>query len=234
GGIVAALMHARGDSLLHGGADRPVLPVHEIPESGRIGVIEVRLPDLVILEEEMTRDIGARRTARPQYEYCRVVACKAQKQVGISELALVAHLLVLVERGKCAPLRRAARCERIRARPVRDAAQPIEVRAPAVTEGRYDGTQLGVHATAVIALVVVLADDFPVRRHRVLDRVPDPKLRERIALHTLGDTGDLLRQRFRGGGSHVEKHESAPGLDADRIETERALVETGFAGEIRR
>ncbi len=102
-------MDARADALLHGLADRPVLAVDQIPEFGRIARIEVALVDFVGLEQEMAYDVGARRGAWLEDEHRGVIAGETQEQVGIGELALVAHALILFEGRKRAPPRRAAR-----------------------------------------------------------------------------------------------------------------------------
>src|SRR5439155_23209530 len=63
-GVVATLVHARADALLHRLADRPVLAVDEIPEPGGVAGLEVGLLDLERLEQEMTGDVGGHGAAR--------------------------------------------------------------------------------------------------------------------------------------------------------------------------
>src|SRR2546421_184945 len=64
---------------------------------------------------------------------------------------------------------------------MRNAAQPVEIRAAAITERRHQLAQLRMHAPAVVALVVVLAEHLPVRRHLVADRVTDPQFPQGVA-----------------------------------------------------
>src|SRR2546429_1050516 len=53
--VIAALVHARADALLHRLADRPVLAVDEIPEPGGVAGLEVGLVDLEGLDRKSTR-----------------------------------------------------------------------------------------------------------------------------------------------------------------------------------
>src|SRR3979490_3017625 len=74
GSVVAALVHARADALLHRLADRPVLAIDEIPELGGVAVVEVGLLELERLEQEMTGDGGVCGAARLQDEHRDVIA----------------------------------------------------------------------------------------------------------------------------------------------------------------
>src|ERR1700730_10268608 len=113
-----------------------------------------------------------------------------------------------------------------------DAAQPVEVRAAALTERRHQGAQLRMHARAVIALVVVLAQHFPVRGHFVADRMTDPQLIQGVAREALGNSGELLLQGHGPGGRQIQEHEPAPRLDARRIQAEQCLVELRLTAQI--
>src|ERR1700694_2878693 len=113
-----------------------------------------------------------------------------------------------------------------------DAAQPVEVRAAALTERRHQGAQLRMHARTVIALVVVLAEHFPVSGHFVADRITDPQLIQWVAREALGNSGDLLLQGHGPGGRQVQEHETAPRLDARRIQAEQCLVELRLTAQI--
>src|SRR6516165_11037939 len=95
--VVAALVHAGADSLLHRLADGPVLPVDQIPELHGVERIEARLCDLVGLEQEMTVDARMRGIARLQDEDCDVIAGETQEEIRIDELALVAHALLFAQ-----------------------------------------------------------------------------------------------------------------------------------------
>src|SRR5688572_18361780 len=65
--------------------------------------------------------------------------------------------------------------------PMRYAVVPVETRAPALAEGRHERAELRVHRSAVIALVVVLHDDLPVRLHVVDDLRTSAQIDEWIA-----------------------------------------------------
>ena len=226
------LVHARGDALLDGLADRPVLAVDQIPELAGIARIEIGLGDLERLEQKMADDVGARRAARLQDVGRDVIAGETHEQVGVEELALVPHALVLVEGRKCAPTRRAGGREGIGPGAVRDAARPVEPGAAALAERRHDLAQLRVDAGAVVALVVVLAQRLPVGRHLVADRVTDAQIGQGIARRALRRGAELLREWHRLRGRQVQEHEAAPALHSHRVQAEEPLVESRLAGEV--
>src|ERR1700723_2026653 len=114
-----------------------------------------------------------------------MIAGKAQEQIRVGEFAFVASRLVGAETGKRPARRRAAGGERVSPRPVRNSPRPIEMGAARLAKRRNHPAELGMHGSAVIAFVVVLADHLPIRADLVLDGAPDPKVLERIALHTL-------------------------------------------------
>ena len=69
---------------------------------------------------------------------------------------------------------------------------------------RDEAAQLGVDRAAVVALVVVLTQHFPVRVDGIPDAVRDAQLAERVALEALGRAGDEL---VEGGRVAVEVDE---------------------------
>src|SRR5207302_6073926 len=163
--------------------------------------VEVGLVDLEGLEEEMAGDVGARRAARLEDERRHVLAGEAHEEIREHQRALVAHPLILVQRREGAPARRAGFREGVGAVPMRDAAQPVETAAAALAERRHERAELRVHAPAVIALVVVLAEHLPVRAHLVADRVTDPKLAQ----------GEWA-ERFGHGPDRAPDGPAVPGL----------------------
>src|SRR5256886_10442286 len=116
--------------------------------------------------------------------------------------------LVFVQGRECAAARRARLGERIGAGAMRNAAQPVEIRAAALTERRHQLTQLRMHARAVVALVVVLADHLPVRGHLVADRMSDPQLAQGVARQALGNSAELPLQWHGSGWGQVQEHET--------------------------
>ena len=115
---------------------------------------------------------------------------------------------------------------------MRNATQPVEIRAAALTERRHQLTQLRMHAPAVVALVVVLADHLPVRGHPVADRMTDPQLPQGVARQALGNSGELPLQRHGSGRGQVQEHETAPRLDLRRVQAEQCLVELRLSAQI--
>src|SRR2546421_12683580 len=84
-------MDPGAEPLLDGFADRPVLAVDEVPELAGVGRGEVRLCDLVRLEQELARDVGVTGGARQQDKDRGVITGEAFEQGGGQEGALVAH-----------------------------------------------------------------------------------------------------------------------------------------------
>src|SRR5271170_5580545 len=103
GRIVATLVHARADALLHRLANRPVLAVHEIPELSGVARIEAALGELVRLEQKMAHDVRARGALGLKHEDRRVVAGETQKEIRVDELPLMSQALILVEAREGAP-----------------------------------------------------------------------------------------------------------------------------------
>ncbi len=105
---------------------------------------------------------------------------------------------------------------------------PVEPRSARFLEGRDELAELGVHAGAVVALVVVLGDHFPIGAH-VIDDAPRGRQRvERIAPHALRHRAELLDEvaRTRPRGPEVQEEESAPERDADGVEREVVLAQS--------
>ena len=115
---------------------------------------------------------------------------------------------------------------------MRNAAQPVEIRAAAITERRHQLAQLRMHAPAVVALVVVLAEHLPVRGHLVADRVTDPQLPQGVARQALGNSAHLPLQWRGPGGGQVQEHETAPRLDLRRVQAEPCLVELRLSAQM--
>src|ERR1700736_5437200 len=101
--VVPLSMDARPNPILHARAYRPVLTVHQIPEFHRVRWIKARFRHFMGLEQKMTGDIGT--GGAPGVENVRrdMIACDAQKHIGVNQFALVSNLFVRVEAGKGAP-----------------------------------------------------------------------------------------------------------------------------------
>src|SRR5216683_6195654 len=124
----------------------------------------------------MTGNVGALGAARLQDENRGMVAGQAQEQVGVKNLAFVARALVRVQTRERAPVRRARMCKGISAVPMRNASRPIQRAAARCSECRHYRAELWMHAAAVIALIVVLTNRFPVGCNLVSNRLPDAQL----------------------------------------------------------
>src|SRR5690242_11380594 len=88
------------------------------------------------------------------------------------------------------------------------------------------------HSGTVVALVVVLADDLPVRGNFVADRLANPQLTQWVARGARGHGPELLLERDRPRRGEIEKHESTPAADPDRIEAELCLIETRLGAQV--
>src|SRR5665213_73851 len=137
-GVEAGLEDAAAHPALHALADRPVLPVHEIPEVDGIGWIEAGLRDLVRMEEKVAVDRGVLGTARPHGECSNMVGREADQEVRIDELTLVTYALVVAQPGERLAHARAAMRERPRALGVLDPALPVQLRSAAHLEARHN------------------------------------------------------------------------------------------------
>ena len=147
-----------------------------------------------------------------------------QQQVRIRDFALVMGLLLVRQPGKRRAIRCAAQRERPGAVAMRNAVVPVETCAAALAERRHERAQLRVHGPAVIALVVVLHDHFPVGAH-VVDEL-------RATTQILrADSAPACARAPRAARAatapawlpEVQKDESAPGVEMDRHEREAFL-----------
>src|SRR5271170_1280674 len=97
----------------------------------------------------------------------------------------MADLFVLVQTGKCATHGSSGVSEGVRPFPMRHAAAPIQIGAPTIPERGHYRAQFGMNAAAVVALVVILTDDFPIRRNLIANRGTYAQLRQGVALQPL-------------------------------------------------
>ncbi len=197
-------------------ADRPVLDVHNVPEVDGVARVEVGRGDRIRMKQTVERDDRAFGALWLQPKRRHVLGRQAAHEVRIDQLTFVPCLLVRVETGERDPVGRPGLRERPRARCVRDAAVPVEIGAAAVFECRDYSAQLGVHACAVIALVVVLEDHLPVGGDVVLDAPRYPELGQRISPQAFRNLPELLGQRL--ARLQAGKQEPAPRVDRDAMQ----------------
>jgi hypothetical protein len=174
------------------------------------------------MEQEVAVDARAAGLERPEHERGDVIARQAEHHVRVRELPLVPGPLLLAETGERRALRGAAPGERGRAVPMGDPGLPVEP-AAAVLEGRDHLAQLRMHGAAVVALVVVLDDDLPVREDVVRDAPGRAEVLERIVPGPIRDAAELVGEG--PGRGQVDEDEAAPGLDGRRVEPELLLPE---------
>src|SRR5215471_7784583 len=104
---------------------------------------------------------------------------------------------------------------------MRNAVLPSEIGAARQLEIRHNLAQFGVNATAVITLVIVFRDDFPVCRDVIRNQVARPQVLQRIADRSLHCRTNLrayaLWKRFI---LQVELYEEkpAPTIQSDGVE----------------
>src|SRR6516225_4847143 len=104
---------------------------------------------------------------------------------------------------------------------MRNAVFPSEIGAARQLEIRHNLAQFGVNATAVITLVVVFRDDFPVCRDLIRNQVARPQVLQRIADRSLHGRTNLRAYALRKGSIlQVELHEEkpAPTIQSDGVE----------------
>ena len=80
---------------------------------------------------------------------------------------------------------------------------------PALPEGGHHITQLRMHGTAVVALVVVLGDHLSVGRDVMHVRLADNEHVEREPREAIGDRPHLLEETWTAGGQSNDV-EAAP------------------------
>src|SRR6202030_2407195 len=146
------------------------------------------------LEQKMAGDVRAFGAERLQDEVRNVVAGHAQEEAGVDQFALVPYLFVRVETGKRAPHGSSAAGERIGSVAMRDSAIPIQVGAARLAKGGHHGAQLRMNSAAVVALVIVLANDLPIRRDFVADGGAYSQAAQGIALQPVRDAVQLGSQ----------------------------------------
>src|SRR5260370_25608029 len=190
--IVSLGVAARPNPNLHTLAYRPILPVHQIPEFHGIRRIKAGLRHFMALEQEMAGDIGAFGAAWLQDERRHVIAGHAQEQIGVDQFALVPYLFVCIETGKGAPHGGPAMREGIRPLTVRNSTAPIQIGAAGLAKRGHHRAQLRVNSAAVVALVVVFTEDFPIRRNFVTNGRAYAQIAHRTPLQPIPNAAQLL------------------------------------------
>ena len=113
---------------------------------------------------------------------------------------------------------------------MRNAVIPCESRAAVLAESRNERAQLGMHRSAVIALVVVLDEDLPVRLDVVDDLMPNAHIAQRVTSYPLGNGAELLCQRDGRRVAQVDEYKATPGVQLYGHQGEgtlgTALIET--------
>ena len=134
------------------------------------------------MEQKVALNAGVPRALRPQVERGNVIHRQAEHQVGVEELALVMGFFSVAQAGEGCPCRGARGSKRVRAVTVRHPVVPIESGTAPLFKGRHNLAELGMDGAAVIALVVVLDDDFPVGINIVSNGVTHSEVCKRVTL----------------------------------------------------
>ena len=93
-------MHSGVYSLLHPPADRPVLAIDFVPKINRVRWVEIGLLHCVRFKQKITVNDCLCWALRVQNKNDDVIARGTEKQIGVYQIALVAHLLIVVKSRK--------------------------------------------------------------------------------------------------------------------------------------
>src|SRR3984885_3395502 len=116
---------------------------------------------------------------------------------------------------------------------VRYSTAPVQIGPARLAKRRHYRAELRMDPGAVIALVVVLAEDFPIGRDFITNRGADGQLAERVALQPVRYAVQLSGQRPRLGRRQIQEDETAPCVDADRIQMVILFFETVGGAQVR-
>src|SRR5438477_1611349 len=157
-------------------------------------------------------------------------ASKTEHQIRKTELAFVANFFFFAQarerRAICGP----RFCKSVSALAVGNSILPIQLRTSGLLEIWNDLTEFRVNTAAVVALVIVFHQDFPISGDVVVDTLAGSKLGERIARNSL-DRGPKLGAHAvflvsRIFGIQVKEEETSPGVHSNGIKRKIFLAET--------
>ncbi len=219
----------RGRAALDRLARGPVLPVGEVPELDRVGRVGVGIDQVPGALDGGAVDVEGRQAVRHH-----VVGVRRDQQVGQQADVLDPSRVGTGDR------RAAGRAgERHRGHALAQQHRPADPRARQVVVvaggRRRDLAQLGVDQRAVVALVVVLEQHLPVRRHLVV--VPGAQVQPlgRVRADDVVEGAEVRLERHRGAGGHVTEgvHEqpAAPPPQRQLHQPVRGRVERGVLPE---
>src|SRR4051812_16803169 len=187
------------------------------------------------MEEKVAHDSGVPRIGGPESVGGYVIGGEADHEVGIDQLSLVAHPLVVIKAVERTAVAGAGFGKGPRALAMRNSPFPVELRSAPLLEGRNQSAQLRMHRTAVVALVVILQHDLPVGVDLVSHSSGRAELSEGITLEPFRHRAELAQQILSPGGGlgrrKGQENEPAPAGDAYRIKREIVFSETGFLVE---
>src|SRR5215212_1092388 len=231
----AATVGAGGDAALDGLAGVPVLAVGDVPEVAGVGGVEVFLYDRFAGEEPLAFDggaaggegeeavghdvvgVGAYEEVREELEVVdgAVLSFSQVRQHGRVALAVEGHGLdALVEvHGAPDP-------------------GPFRLQVVAATVRRADLAELGMDGGAVVALVVVLGQNLPVRRDLVVVARADDEVGATVVLDEILQIARMLFERW-GVAACVGEEPPMPLSDAHGEEVMTGPVEAIGLAETR-
>ena len=141
----------------------------------------------------------------------------------------MAHQLLFVEPGEAITLARAT--HRVGPGPfsMRNARLPVEASATSLAESGDYSAELRVNRTAVVALVVVLENDLPVRRNVVHRAMGNAQIAEWVAHNSFTDWAEGLHQATawcsRTFSIEFDKDKPTPGRGCCGVEAKVRLFE---------
>jgi hypothetical protein len=219
-------VRGRGQAALDGLAGGPVLTVGQVPEVHGVRRAEALLLDDVLREGPRAGDPRPLRRQRHQQVRHHVVRMQRDQQVRQDRGIHHVRQLVLVEpRHRDTP---AAAVERHRLHAgaqVHPATDPVaRALLDVVTAVRQrDPAELRMDHRAVVALLVVLDDDLPVRLHVVLVRLGGHQRLRVVRRDDRLELADVLTE-LPGGAGPVDEDPAVPLMHPDRREGERGPV----------
>src|SRR3989454_4042628 len=212
--------------------DGPVLPIDQVPEVDRVAGVEVWLLHPARIEVPIAFNRGVRRASGPESMDHEIVRMKTEEHVREDEVIVDAVPIFLRHPLQGRPLRVARpHHRRVVLRELHEAAVEIAgSRLPCeiccVGPGRVvrDPVQVRVDRGAVIALGIVLPEDFPIRLDLVGLAGPEAEILElespkpgKELTHLFGEVRCPIVQ--------IRPDESAPGADSERAKAVILLPE---------
>src|SRR5215212_9343190 len=225
---------ARRGTPLYTLARFPVLPVGQVPELDRVRRIETFTLDYLPREQPLALNGGPTRGKGPEAVRHHVVGVGTDEEVG--EELVVVNLPLLSVRKVRQPRGETLPRERHGLGVILELHGPAEPDPPRLVVlaalRRAYLAELGVDRRAVVALVVVLNQDLPVRRHLVAVPGDRHELTGAVVPDHLSQVAHMLLERRRVS-ARVREQPPLPLSDPDRYERVVGPIKSGYPAESR-